>query len=761
MSDPRYISVKVCGNPEANGGFMPLILFNSPAIDIVDAFYTGFDTNSYFFSVKVEKMQVIYKLMKNNVRSNGSIRAGSLVIAFSIPRGYKLEQGYDPYDVMMALKNKFLSTYMTIRDKINDTYEFNAGAIDPAPIEETARQFTLTPGTTPFFPMTEGAPVGYITCTEDNIEMLLKDIQCRNFSRFSEIVIAETVSGTTSYTPITGLQIPRVPEYTLIVDGEKKGVVTDTSQTITARPQVTATQFYDIHELTFTIDQLLNRDRIENVTLDEETETIHVSTANLAVKKSKRLKLHFVNNEQANYFFTHKNACRLTHQGRNIPLNDNFEFLLMGEELAILSNPAGFKFECGNTDKYLISGTEYRPGDDKITVKAVAAPKPTDLMPVNKNVGTSKPSEVTDILFRFNNLDMFDDNDELKVRVGRSSKTKPQQVRTSVKLSKYDSKGKNSNEWTGHVYIPSEWNKHELYTRLSTPDGKIVFETQSPLHIKNNMAEVGIKDLYQVKTNKLGLFLKSNRLLTAILAALLCCLLGGLIGYFLHDPISKAFHKDGKTTETTIKEKTNPDDPDKGNVNNESKNEKNKDQSQDPANAITDDEARANLSGFKETLSQKGLTFNEVDEVFNKYQEHEDQYENLDEKTSELIETYHEVVEYIRQGDAESLRDYCNKDNQINYRHHLLVFEALAGVVDGEGKSKNYSGANKKKAEEYFKMHYNSYTKFSDLAIPVGILAAETTPASQTKAPTNNSSGKKNNNAGASSGNSNKSSGER
>ena len=56
MSDPRYISVKVCGNPEANGGFMPLILFNSPAIDIVDAFYTGLDTNSYFFSVKVEKM---------------------------------------------------------------------------------------------------------------------------------------------------------------------------------------------------------------------------------------------------------------------------------------------------------------------------------------------------------------------------------------------------------------------------------------------------------------------------------------------------------------------------------------------------------------------------------------------------------------------------------------------------------------------------------------------------------------------------------
>ena len=175
---------------------------------------------------------------------------------------------------------------------------------------------------------------------------------------------------------------------------------------------------------------------------------------------------------------------------------------------------------------------------------------------------------------------------------------------------------------------------------------------------------------------------------------------------------------------------------------------------------LTDDEARTNLSSFKETLVQRGLTFNEVDEVFNKYQEHEDQYENLDEKTSELIETYHEVVEYIRQGDAESLRKFCNGDKQINYRHHLLVFEALAGVVDGKGKLKNYSVPNKKKAEEYFKLHYNSYTKFSDLAIPVGILAAETTPASQSKASTNNSSEKKNNNGGASS-NSINSSGER
>ncbi len=722
MPEVRHISLKVCGNPQANSGFMPLILFNSPSIDIVDAFYTGFDANSYFFSVKVERMQVIYKLMKNNVRSNGSVRAGSLVIAFSIPRGYKLDQGYDPYDVMMSLKNKFLNTYMTCRDKTNDTWEINAEPIDPAPLEETAKQFTLIPGTTPFFPMTEGGPVGCITCPEDRIEMLLKDIQCRNFSRFSEVVIAETASGT-NYTTITGLQIPRMPEYTIIVDNEKKGIITDTSQAITVKPQVNAPQFYDIHELTFTIDQLINRDRIENVTLDEETETVHVSTASLAVKKSKTLKLQFQNNEQANYFFTNKNACRLTYQGKNIPLGNNYEFILMGEELALLSNPSGLKFECGLTDKYLVSGIEYRPGDDKITVKAVNAPKPTDMMPVvSSNTVNAKNPNVTDVVYKFPNLDMFGDNDELQVWIGRTIKTKPQQVKTSVRMSRNELKGKHSNEFTGHVFIPSDWNKYELYTKISTLDGKKMFETQSPLKIKNNTAEVGFKDLYPVNTSAIGRFIKSNKLLTAIIAALLCCLLGAAIGFLLHDPITQTLKKGDSTNKETIKDNNKPSDP----VNTDN-NKPNDDSKENTTSTFTDEEALGNLNTFKATLSQQGLLFTEVDDIFNQYQEHQEQYKNLDENTSQLIETYHEVVDFIKQGDAENIRKYCYNDNkkyknQLNYRHHKLVYEALVGYIDGNGKTNNYSNANKKKAEQYFKTHYTSYTAFRDLEIPAGML---------------------------------------
>ncbi len=724
MPDIKYISMKVCGNPQANSGFMPLILFNSPSIDIVDAFYTGFDANSYFFSVKVERMQVVYKLMKNNVRSNGSIRAGSLVIAFSIPRGYKLEQGYDPYDVMMALKNKFLSAYMTCRDKTNDTWEFNAGTINPAPLEETAKQFTLTPGTTPYFPMTEGAPVGCINCPEDKIEMLLKDIQCRNFSRFSEVVIAETVNNTSSYTPITNLQIPRLPEWTLIIDNEKKGVFTDTSQTITVKPQVNSPQFYDLSELTFTIDQLFNRDRIENVTLDEETETVHVSTVKLAVKKSKTLKILFLNNEQSSYFLNNKNSCRLTYNGKNIPLSSNFEFMLMGEELAILSNPNGFKFECSNTDKFIVSGIEYRPGDDKITVKAVVAPKPkpADLVPVNigGNTTTSNPSDSIDIIYRFGNLDMFGENDELQIWIGRAIKNKPQQVKTFVKMSRNDLKGKTA-EFTGHVYIPKEWSKYELYTRICTLDGKIEYETPSPLKIKNNVAEVGLKDLYSVNTSGVGRFIKSNKLLVAIIAALLCCLLGAAIGYFLHDPINKTIKNEGKTSteinEDSIKNDNTGEKDDHTNKLDEQNND------QDSTKTITDEEATNNLNTFKETLSKQDLLFTEVDDIFNQYQAHQDQYKQLDKKISERIETYHEIVEFIKQGDADNLRNYCNNVNKkykvlLNPRHHNMVFQALVAYIDGKGKTNYYSKDNKKKAEQHFKTNYTNYTAFRDLEIP-------------------------------------------
>ena len=729
MADNRYISLKVCGNPEASSGFMPLILFNSPSIEIIDAFYTGFDSNSYFFSVKVEKTQVVYKLMKNNVRSYNSIRTGSLVIAFSIPRGYKLELGYDPYDVIIALKNKFLATYMTCRDKVNDTWEFNAGAIDPSPLEETARQFTLTPGSTPYHAMSDGAPVGYITCPEDKIEMLLKDIQCRNFSRFSEVVIAESATSTTKYTPITGLQIPRVPEYTIIVDGEYQGITSEKQKMITIEPKASP-RFYDVQNLTFSIEQLENGDFIENVTLDGETETVYVKTAHLVRPKTKRIKLHFLNAGQQKYFFMNKNACRLLHQGRPILLNDNFEFTLTGDELAILDNPTGFKFECSKTDQYLISGTEYRQDGDQITVKAEVAPKPKDMMPLTTVV--SPRQDVTDICFRFDNVDFFVGAEKLYVWVHKQDSSEPQHVKTLMELKRQSVKGRSNPEYVGHVYLPSAWNSYNMCARLTTLDRKKVFETSHHIQVKNNVAELGIKDLYEVKVSSVKHFLKSNRLLCMIVGALLCLLLGGVGGYLLHDLIPMD-GRAGKRVDTEVKKGETGEKP--AVEAEEVKDDNN--QPKEPAAPITDDEAKANIEVFKATLSNQALTFAEVDDIYKQYQAHADQYQKLDKKSAEMIDRYKNVTDYIKQGDVKKLKEYCDsgKDSQLYYKHHLMVYEAFIGSRDSKGKTQAYSKDNRKKAEEYFMTHYSGYTAFQDMGIPQGLFNLQSNSDGKPKNP--------------------------
>ena len=706
MADNRYISLKVCGNPEASSGFMPLILFNSPSIEIIDAFYTGFDSNSYFFSVKVEKTQVVYKLMKNNVRSYNSIRTGSLVIAFSIPRGYKLELGYDPYDVIIALKNKFLATYMTCRDKVNDTWEFNAGVIDPSPLEETARQFTLTPGSTPYHAMSDGAPVGYITCPEDKIEMLLKDIQCRNFSRFSEVVIAESATSTTKYTPITGLQIPRVPEYTIIVDGEHQGITSEKQKMITIEPKASP-RFYDVQNLTFSIEQLENGDFIENVTLDGETETVYVKTAHLVRPKTKRIKLHFLNAGQQKYFFMNKNACHLLHQGRPILLNDNFEFTLAGDELAILDNPSGFKFECSKTDQYLISGTEYHQGDDQITVKAEAAPKPKDMMPLTTVV--SPRQDVTDICFRFDNVDFLDGFEKLYVWVHKQDSSDPQHVKTLMELKRQSVKGRGTPEYVGHVYLPSAWNSYNMFARLTTLDRKKVFETPQHIQVKNNVAELGIKDLYEVKVSAVKRFLKSNRLLCMIAGALLCLLLGGVGGYLLHDLIPMG-GKAGLRVDTEVKKGETGEKPAV-----EAEEVKDDNKPTEPATPITDDEAKANLKSFKEKLRNKNLTFAEVDDIYEQYQAHADQYQRLGKADAEMIERYKTVTGYIKEGEVKKLQDYCKDSKpevQLFSGHHTLVYKAFP-----------YSSGKKEAPEKYFMEHYQSYQSFIDLE-PQGNLPA-------------------------------------
>ena len=52
MAIVRNISVKICGNQNANSGFVPLLLYNNPFFEVEDQFYVGFDNCPYFYRIK-------------------------------------------------------------------------------------------------------------------------------------------------------------------------------------------------------------------------------------------------------------------------------------------------------------------------------------------------------------------------------------------------------------------------------------------------------------------------------------------------------------------------------------------------------------------------------------------------------------------------------------------------------------------------------------------------------------------------------------
>lgn len=257
MAYNHSISVKVCGNPESSGGFGPILLLNNPSFVVEDQFFVGFDKNSFFFTITTYQTQTVYKLVKNNVRSSGAFRVGSLVIAISIPKNYKLEGGYTPYDVLCALKDEFLKKCMTCKDPVRETYEYNAGKIDGHVLDEVVSKFTLTDSRAPYRVMTPNGPVGYIEETEEKIKEFFQDVNYPEFVKFKEVVVATTVH-TTSYVPISNIQIPRPKKYEVIVDGERMGFYSNLNEKIPVKCHSKSPDYYDNLSWEFSIQDLID-----------------------------------------------------------------------------------------------------------------------------------------------------------------------------------------------------------------------------------------------------------------------------------------------------------------------------------------------------------------------------------------------------------------------------------------------------------------------------------------------------------------------
>lgn len=712
--DNKFISVKVSGNPAPNGGFGPLIMFNNPRFELKDVFYGGFESNSYYYSIRIEQSQVVYKIIKNNVRSHGAIRAGALSLAFSIPKGYKVN-GYKPYAVLMDLLYTFLKNCMTCRDEQADTYEFNDVRVPLDALDETAKKYTLTESESPWRTMSNDARIGCIQAEEIQIEQLINDVQYDEFEKYSEVLIAENVGDNCTFNRITGLEIPRRPVYTIVVDNDSNSIkkTKEVDEPITIVPKVNS-RYYEWKPIRFTISELLNGDYVEGVNFDRIAEIINVSTASYKYPKEFNIRVVFTPEENEDAIYSHKGQITIRYNGQMVFLDKDFMFTLKGEEYGLMNRLDLFKitvpesleieFEAMPTFDSKKNELQWKTKKKEKQKPADSNSTVTSLVPTRKDrhkVDTHS-SDVFKLVFV---IEKSSDNKTIieSINKGVKSKIDVRNEASGETVSKdklilsldtiiSQGKGKNgkSNASNKRTYLRDKiripkpsFNQNKYKVDLYVGNKKFTtdfdyFEEK----YKDGCWVVDFSSFKQIR-RPIKKTIMPNRVIAFLEGVILCALLFG--GSMI---INKHFCNDNKFQDSTVYTDT----------------------VSTPVPVVshetTDDDIKRFLSESDYNLQKRDLSFKEVDEIYNKYNSKDiDRCKNINSDICERIEDYKKVADYISNKDYGGIVTYINQKNKkINIVHLNLVKLITNGVVSGLSgfDAYDYDSSRRKEVKDYF-----------------------------------------------------------
>ena len=690
MAYNHNISVKVCGNPESSGGFGPILLLNNPSFVVEDQFYVGFDKNSFFFTITTYQTQTVYKLVKNNVRSSGAFRIGSLVIAISIPKNYKLEGGYTPYDVLCALKDEFLKKCMTCKDPVRETYEYNASKIDGHVLDEVVGKFTLTCFRTPDRVMTPNGPVGYIVETEEKIKELFQDINYPEFDKFKEVVVATTVH-TTSYVPISNIQIPRPKKYELIVDGQPQGNCCNLNERLKIICRSKSPLYYEDLSFVFSIQDLIDRpERHEGVVLDTVQERVVVNTDSWGKPKKKKVSLAISPKEYEDYFISNPQELKVTFphcsiMSKKVVISQQrLAFTLLGNEIATLKN-GGIKV-LTTQSKYEVTDQLLIKGELRVTVvpKERSIPAPAGNLTVK--VGFSEDKDLKDKC-------------SVDLQVINSSDGKSLYSEKGVVL-KWNSQTK---KYEGSFVIDrKDVSPFAFFLTCSTKNkdwrtDKIIAR-DNPKKVDADFSEEPrpFTDRYR-------------KPLVCVLVTMMALVLGGL-SFVLYNNLYKG------TSPTTEKE------------------------------TFTEKDVKPFLSEVDRLLKTKDLEFSTVESLHEKYRTNKDTIDAYGRSMTNFFEIcqrlddYNKVIGFIQQGDVESIEKVVKNCNlcKLNDIHMKVLQEIVANDT-----TKNLFEGNRENLNSFADIR-GLYERHKDETHNDSVISSwETEPAEETKMETEKKKSKK------------------
>lgn len=612
----KIISVIVSGNPDSNSGFNKLVLFNNPNFDIEDKIYVGFEGCPHFYTIKATPTHMIFKLVKNNVRSHGAVRPGSLAIAFSIPKNHKLDNGYTPYDVLEDLKKVFLAKCMTCKDPVRETYEFNSPFVDQTVLDQTAAKYTISPIQLPDRVMKTNAPVGFVVKPEAEIIAMFRDFYYSEFENFSEVIVADTVNQT-SYVEIPNLPVPRIKVYSVYVDGVFQESVSSEDKQITVLSQKSS-EYYDCKPLNFTIRQLKDNGIIGVELLDSQ-ERINVSTEGLATPRKVQYQIKFASNEINKYFQEHSNLVEVVGMKGLVPIK-NLTFTLSGENNAeVKSGTISVRIQSGS--KYTLNTFRFEGNMLKVMVDEKKVYH-TNTIAGGGGRTPEANSPVYEVKIQLNERFRFgNDKNTLRIKLkGTGEILSSSQIRFA-----YNNKEK---LFEGTFLIPKA-----SVSRVSNPC--LCFSTKTHEYsynivnlLKGDQCFVSERHF---KVQKIGFFTRFQKPLLLMCALFATLLLGGLLGY---------------TTAGGFREQPAPNPKDTT---------ENVSEADASVETMTEEDAKAFVIEAKEILEQDETSFKEIEDYYRRYSDNREFIRSVAPEDYELIEAYHTLVGYIKGGEYDEI----------------------------------------------------------------------------------------------------------
>ena len=723
--DNKFISVKVSGNPDPNGGFGSLIMFNNPRFELKDVFYGGFESNSFYYSIRIDQSQVVYKIIKNNVRSHGAIRAGALSLAFSIPKGYKVT-GYKPYEVLMDLLYTFLKNCMTCRDEIADTYEFNDVRVPLDALDETAKKYTLTESESPWRTMSNDARIGCIQAEEIQIEQLINDVQYDEFEKYSEVLIAENVGDNCTFSRITGLEIPRRPVYTIVVDGKPYQKTNEVDKTFTIKPEVDSC-YYEGEPIKFTISDLLDGDYVEGVVPNRIAEIINVSTASYKHPREFNIRVVFTPEENKAAEYLDKGQIAIKYDIYNVSLDKNYMFTLRGEEYKFMNRLDLFKitvpesleieFEAMPTFDPKKNELQWKTKKKEKQKPAASNSTVTSLVPTKKDrhkVETHS-SDVFKLVFVIekssNNKTIIESiNKGVKSKIVVRNEAFGETVsKDKLILSLYTTisqgKGKKDkpNASYKRTYLSDEiripkpsFNQNKYKVDLYVGNKKFTtgFDYFEEKYV-DGYCVVKFSDFKQIP-KPIKNVIMPNRVIAFLEGVVLCALLIG--GRMI---IKSFFDNDNKTSAVQGNREIVPDSVTETTPN--------------VFVEITDDSIRLFLDKSDSILKKKDLSFNEVDTICKKYKNNIDRCRNINNEVCNRIDDYYNLVNLIKNGKYLEITKIEVSKLHL-YNKHLILLESITrGKSVGKNKYHRYNKEEIKEIQKLFKESYREFKNFSNL----------------------------------------------